>query len=328
MGHKLQPKARKCVLLGFADEQRGYRLLNVATKKIIYCKDVVFYEDLFPALKAKLVLDSGLESSGDARISAKTKDGPHALRLSNSLLIPDLSMKLISIPKLDDHGYEITFLRGKVNVRDPRTDVVIATAMVENSVRMSRPCLKFAGDLGLFVCQLQFVELLWTFVGERLKMEVGAEQLNADTLRRLHSVEYEELNSLLQHYTSSLGFAFLNCEGVSVVTSALAGAFFCFLAITFEDDSILVSLDPVFLVSFASFVFAQSKSASFCGFFGSLRALSGLADILIKSLYNRLHVHTCLYCISKNHLRARFSCTEFGFQKFRFSKSDEYFDFQ
>jgi hypothetical protein len=52
--HKLQPKARKCVLLGFADEQRGYRILNVATRKIISCKDVVFDEDLFPALKAKL----------------------------------------------------------------------------------------------------------------------------------------------------------------------------------------------------------------------------------------------------------------------------------
>ena len=65
--------------------------------------------------------------SGDARISASTEDGPRALRLPNALLIPALSMKLVSIPKLDDHGYEIIFRQGKVIVRDPSAGVVIAT---------------------------------------------------------------------------------------------------------------------------------------------------------------------------------------------------------
>jgi hypothetical protein len=77
--HKLQPKARKCVLLGFADEQRGYRLLNVATRKIIYCKDVVFDENLFPALKAKLARDPALESPAESIEKSEAEDDDSVL---------------------------------------------------------------------------------------------------------------------------------------------------------------------------------------------------------------------------------------------------------
>jgi len=81
------------------------------------------------AVKVEIANGEHMRASGagDARISARTVDGPRALRLVNALLIPDLSMKLVSIPKLDDHGYEITFLRGKVSVRDPRSGEVVAT---------------------------------------------------------------------------------------------------------------------------------------------------------------------------------------------------------
>ncbi len=50
--HKLQPNARKCILLGFGDEKRGYKLLEVQTKRAFYSKDVTFDESNFPAKTA------------------------------------------------------------------------------------------------------------------------------------------------------------------------------------------------------------------------------------------------------------------------------------
>lgn len=41
---KLDDKSLTCVMLGFSDESKGYRLYNPATKKIIVSKDVVFEE--------------------------------------------------------------------------------------------------------------------------------------------------------------------------------------------------------------------------------------------------------------------------------------------
>jgi len=50
--HKLQDKATKCILLGYSDTQRGYRLLDAQTRRIIVSRDVIFDETLFPARKA------------------------------------------------------------------------------------------------------------------------------------------------------------------------------------------------------------------------------------------------------------------------------------
>ena len=37
-------KARKCILLGYAELTKGYRLFDVENKKITYSRDVRFYE--------------------------------------------------------------------------------------------------------------------------------------------------------------------------------------------------------------------------------------------------------------------------------------------
>lgn len=41
---KLDDKSIKCVLLGFSEESKGYRLYNTSTKKIVVSRDVVFEE--------------------------------------------------------------------------------------------------------------------------------------------------------------------------------------------------------------------------------------------------------------------------------------------
>ncbi|KAE8739335.1 hypothetical protein FOCC_FOCC015166 [Frankliniella occidentalis] len=45
---KFSPRAKKCVMLGYEEGSRGYRVWNLEEKKIIVCIDTVFNEDVFP----------------------------------------------------------------------------------------------------------------------------------------------------------------------------------------------------------------------------------------------------------------------------------------
>ena len=49
----MEPKSVRCIFLGYDTEKRGYRLLNVASQRVIVTRDVVFNEALFPARKAR-----------------------------------------------------------------------------------------------------------------------------------------------------------------------------------------------------------------------------------------------------------------------------------
>jgi hypothetical protein len=41
---KLDPKAEKCVFIGYSLEQKGYRCFNLSTRKLQVSRDVVFNE--------------------------------------------------------------------------------------------------------------------------------------------------------------------------------------------------------------------------------------------------------------------------------------------
>ena len=47
---KLEPRAIKCIFLGYANEKKGYRLLDIARQKIVVAGygDVIFEETVFP----------------------------------------------------------------------------------------------------------------------------------------------------------------------------------------------------------------------------------------------------------------------------------------
>lgn len=42
---KLDPKSRKCILLGYADGVKGYRLWDPTSRKVIVSRDVIFAEN-------------------------------------------------------------------------------------------------------------------------------------------------------------------------------------------------------------------------------------------------------------------------------------------
>jgi hypothetical protein len=46
--HKLAPRSTACVFLGYPSSHKGYRCLDLATKRIIISRHVVFDETLFP----------------------------------------------------------------------------------------------------------------------------------------------------------------------------------------------------------------------------------------------------------------------------------------
>ena len=50
MPHKLAPRSTECVLLGFPDNHKGYRCLDLSTNRVIISRHVAFDEQQFPFL--------------------------------------------------------------------------------------------------------------------------------------------------------------------------------------------------------------------------------------------------------------------------------------
>ena len=82
---KLQPKAEKCIFVGYPDDTKGYKLYNLESKKFIRSRDVVFREEefhefssksqakevisLFPT-EADVAVDEGTESDTESNTSS------------------------------------------------------------------------------------------------------------------------------------------------------------------------------------------------------------------------------------------------------------------
>ena len=62
---KLEPRAIKCIFLGYANEKKGYRLLDIARQKIVVASygDVIFEETVFPEKDKALRVQPSLSAS-------------------------------------------------------------------------------------------------------------------------------------------------------------------------------------------------------------------------------------------------------------------------
>ena len=73
--HKLDCKARKCVLLGYGANQKGYRLYDIERMKVIHSRDVVFDETSMPGIqKESAVKYVELEINEESSVGTSTHE--------------------------------------------------------------------------------------------------------------------------------------------------------------------------------------------------------------------------------------------------------------
>ncbi len=88
---KLDPKAKKCIFIGYSLEQKGYRCFNPSIRKLQMSRDVVFDEMISWYSPLKIVKD-GKARNGDVSLNVEQKSqlisGPQESSNSGSSSIP------------------------------------------------------------------------------------------------------------------------------------------------------------------------------------------------------------------------------------------------
>jgi hypothetical protein len=88
---KLDPKAEKCIFIGYSLEQKGYRCFNLYTRKLQVSRDVMFNEMVrwYPPLK---IAEDGKARTGDVRSNVEQESqlisGPQESSISGSNSTP------------------------------------------------------------------------------------------------------------------------------------------------------------------------------------------------------------------------------------------------
>jgi hypothetical protein len=88
---KLDPKAEKCIFIGYSSEQKGYRCFNPSTRKLQVSKDVVFDEMASWYSPLKVVEDEEARN-GDVSSNVEQEShlisGPQEFSISGSSSTP------------------------------------------------------------------------------------------------------------------------------------------------------------------------------------------------------------------------------------------------
>ncbi|XP_075475728.1 uncharacterized protein LOC142510439 [Primulina tabacum] len=112
LGHKFSSRATPCVLLGYSTTQKGYKVLNLHTKKLFASRDVVFNEDTFLFANTcssppKFPTHSSLvdevfdTSSIHSQLAPNATD--HIPQRSSRSIIPPIWIKDYACPTLSNH---------------------------------------------------------------------------------------------------------------------------------------------------------------------------------------------------------------------------------
>jgi hypothetical protein len=108
--HKLSPHSAACVFLGYPPSQKGYRCLDLSTRKIIISRHVVFDETHFPFAASKPrpdffdfllqdLLPAPASSTSDVRQTRASDDASDPVGLDPAILWHDAAYKLPQVPR-------------------------------------------------------------------------------------------------------------------------------------------------------------------------------------------------------------------------------------
>jgi len=150
---KLDPRARKCVFLGFKTGIKGYVLLDTLSREIFISRNVIFYENIFPYKAVNQHIQSTDSKDHDLNFLFDDIDNyPKDTRVDNQTLprtdtadsetesIPDTtsddstSHYDINLPHNNDQEYENVVLRRSERQRKPPTYLKDYLHQVNNSM--------------------------------------------------------------------------------------------------------------------------------------------------------------------------------------------------
>jgi hypothetical protein len=108
--HKLSPRSTACVCLGYPPSQKGYRCLDVSTRKIIISRHVVFDETHFPFAASQPrpdsfdfllhdLLPAPASSTSDVRQKRVSDDASDPVGLDPAILWHDAAYRLPQAPR-------------------------------------------------------------------------------------------------------------------------------------------------------------------------------------------------------------------------------------
>ncbi|KAK0576902.1 hypothetical protein LWI29_025080 [Acer saccharum] len=150
----------KCIFLGYPDGVKGYRFWNLATKKCIISRNVIFKEDELPGLKNSITSSSNtpieVEQSGfEVELTGKNFEQDH-----DQLQVPIQSVNdsdEVVVQHNDLEDYNLTRDRVRREVRAPNrfgyADIVAYALQVAGEVERMRHCL----DVLVFVVRKTFL---------------------------------------------------------------------------------------------------------------------------------------------------------------------------
>ena len=141
--HKLDCKARKCVLLGYGANQKGYRLYDIERMKVIHSRDVVFDETSMPGIqKESAVKYVELEINEESSVGTSTHETSGSV---SDMATAEGQLSEESLPV--NSGSEVALRRSTRNKQQPdRYGHSVSIAFTEHSDPSSVSEAKSAPD--------------------------------------------------------------------------------------------------------------------------------------------------------------------------------------
>ncbi len=144
---KLDLKSRKCVMLGYGSNQKGYRLYDLNDLKIIHCRDVVFDEQTLPGIQSEKELSSvPVELAVDDDWSDQTEDEPTETNPTDTLPEMVVRRSTREVRKPDRYSHNLTLISTEEMDPSSLAEAMAAPDKAEcygegNAVTLRKRCL-------------------------------------------------------------------------------------------------------------------------------------------------------------------------------------------